>query len=187
MKLTKKLSIATAGVVLGLAGVSIPSSAQAAQLFNFNYSFGGSTPVSASGTLNTTDLNAGNNSYTITGITGTRTFNGVTQNILSLIAPGGFGANDNLLFANAPFLDSNGFTFKVNGAGNNGNGDVNVYYVGGYREYLSTAGSGAFNVTNVTPQPVPEPLTIASSVAAGAGLISARLKQRNKQKASQTA
>lgn len=186
MKLTKKLGIATAGVVLGLAGVSIPSSAQAAQLFDFNYSFGGATPVSASGTLTTTDLNPGNNSYTVTGITGTRTFNGVTQNILSLIAPGDFQGNDNLLFANAPFLGFNGISFYVNG-----DGPINVdYFDGKYFDTNNTSltgGGSVFNVTNVTPQPVPEPLTIAGSVAAGVGLMAARLKQRKKQKASQAA
>ncbi|WP_017652414.1 PEP-CTERM sorting domain-containing protein [Fortiea contorta] len=180
MKLTKKLAIASAGVVVGLAGVSLPSSAQAAQLFNFNYSFtgiGGST-ASASGTLTTTDLNAGNNSYTITGITGTRTSNGVTNNILSLLAPGTFGNNDNLLFANAPFLDPQGFAFTAGGA------NIRVFRVGGlYRELPTfTTSVSNFNVTNVTPQLVPEPATIAATIAAGAGLITARLKQRQKRK-----
>ena len=71
MKLAKKLSIATAGIALGFASVSVPSSAQAAQLFDFNYSFSdyssyGFPKISASGTLTTTDFNPVNNSYTIT-------------------------------------------------------------------------------------------------------------------------
>lgn len=184
MKLTKKLGIVSTGVVVGLAGVSLPSGPQGAQLFNFNYSFGGENPVSASGTLTTTDLNGGNNSYTTTGITGTRTYKSVTNNILSLLAPGNFGRNDNLLFASAPFLNGNGFSFRVDGTNNaSSSGRVNVFYTSSvYTESSGRIGSGAFNVTNVTTQPVPEPATIAAAVTSGAGLITAGLKQRQKRK-----
>ncbi|WP_017654135.1 hypothetical protein [Fortiea contorta] len=192
MNLTKKLSIATAGVAVGLAGVAIPSSAQAAQLFNFDYSSSsfGSFSLSASGTLTTTDLDTATNRYTITGITGTRTFNGTTEDILGLIAPGGFQGNNNILSANYPFLDDNGFAFNV------GSGEVNVNgatFMGLFSQYLdNTDGMGyvldTFNVTKVTnAQPVPEPTTVAAAIASGAGLIAARLKRRQKQKLSQAA
>ena len=138
-----------------------------AATFNFQYSFPGlgstPTPVSASGTLTTSDLNPANNAYTITGITGTRIFQGVTQQIVGLVSPDGFGGNDNLLFANQPFLDVSGFTYTVNGTGNAGTSSVNVFYsrggvrITGYTEYdVNVAYFSNFSVTPVATS-VPEP------------------------------
>ncbi|BAY14236.1 PEP-CTERM sorting domain-containing protein [Calothrix sp. NIES-2098] len=193
MKLSNKLSIAAAGVVMGLASVSIPSSAQAAQLFKLDYNLGGS---SVDATLTTTDLDPVTNSYTITDITGTRTFQDVTQTIFGLLPTGtdvDGTLTDNKLFANAPFLDSNGFGFFVN------SGllrvSVSPFGVGGafgdygeWNDRRTGVGGSNFNVTNITnARPVPEPTTVAAAIASGAGLIAAKLKQRKKQKASQAA
>ncbi len=154
-------TLAAAATVTSAVALSVlaPGSAQAAQLFNFTYSFpglgAGGTPVSASGTLTTTDLNPGTNAYTITGITGTRIFNGITQQITGLLPPNTLGGNDNLLSATAPFLNGNGFSFTVNGIGDFGN-QVNVYLSSpGYTEDAVSVGFGRFSVTRATPVPTP--------------------------------
>ncbi len=121
--------------------------------FNFTYSFlpapGAPTPVSASGLLTTTPLDTSTNIFTITGISGTRLFEGVTQNITGLLPPGSYGDNDNVLFPQNPFLTGNGFSYTVDGVGNSGSA-VNVFYdafLGGYTENGDTIGVGTFTVT----------------------------------------
>ena len=106
--------------------------------------------VSASGFFATTDLSGG--SYTVTGVWGS--WNGVA--ITGVAAPGGFGSNDNLLFPAAPLVDGNGLGFTVNGVGDDGAGNVNLYYNGtGYTENSGDVGTGSdFSITPVTPTPV---------------------------------
>jgi hypothetical protein len=139
-------------VMLALAATT---PAQASQLFAFNYSLPGTglTPmaISASGFFATTDLSGG--SYSVTGVWGT--WNGLA--ITGIAAPGGFGSNDNLLFPSLPLVDGNGLGFTVNGAGDDGLGDVNLYYTGtGYTEFSSNVGVGSgfsitrFSLTSVT-------------------------------------
>ncbi|MBW4423337.1 MAG: hypothetical protein KME50_02440 [Nostoc desertorum CM1-VF14] len=86
MKLVKKLGIATASAVISITGVGASSAAQAVQLFDFQYSFPSyetnSTGISASGTLTTTDLDPIKNNYTITGIAGTRTIQGMPKTLM---------------------------------------------------------------------------------------------------------
>jgi PEP-CTERM motif-containing protein len=81
-----------------------------AQADSFTFTIGG--PDSGSGTLTTNALSGG--SYLVTGITGT--FDGSA--IASLLAPGGFAGNDNLLFPTSPQLDGVGLSFQTT------NGDV---------------------------------------------------------------
>ncbi len=136
--------------VLALAATA---PAQAGQIFAFSYSLPagtGPTPtaVSASGLFATTDLSGG--SYTVTGAWGT--WNGVA--ITGVTAPGGFGGNDNLLFPSAPLLDGNGLAFTVNGSGDDGLGNVNVFYDGtGYAENTFNVGVGQ-NFSTAAPSPV---------------------------------
>jgi hypothetical protein len=73
--------------------------------------------VTASGVLTTGDNLNPDGSYTITGITGRRTYNGLIEIINGLIAPGGYAGNDNELFPSPhlPFyayLTSNGFSYS---------------------------------------------------------------------------
>lgn len=93
--------------------VAITSGSARADLFDFSYTvFGG---INASGTLTAT-LQSGN-TYLITGITGTRNGN----SILSLISPGSYGLNDNLLYFPAggdspegnTYIDTNGFAYTT--------------------------------------------------------------------------
>src|ERR1019366_2965778 len=139
-------------VVMVVLGAAIP--ARASQLFAFNYSLPGAGPtpmaVSASGLFATNDLVG--SSYTISGAWGT--WNGTA--ITGVFAPGTFGGNDNLLFSSNPFLDSNGVSFAVNGPGDNGSGNVNVFYdasQGGYTENSTNVGVGP-NFSIATPSPV---------------------------------
>jgi hypothetical protein len=53
--------------------------------------------------------------------------------------------------------------------------------------YGTTNAIGLSEVRFAEVQPVPEPTTVGGAIAAGAGLISAKMKQRKKQKASQAA
>lgn len=170
MELVKKLGIACASAVVGLTGVGASSATQAAQLFDFQYSFPSyelnGTVISASGTLTTTDLDPINNNYIITGISGTRTDQGITETIIGLLSPGTYGVNDNLLNASEPLLTTNGFSYLVSGNGEDGNGNVNVFYSGfseGYSEFSSNVNYGNFSIN---PRPIPEPYTVGSSLIA---------------------
>ncbi|MFN6488230.1 MULTISPECIES: PEP-CTERM sorting domain-containing protein [unclassified Nostoc] len=169
MKLVAKLGIATASAITGITVVSVSSAAQAVQLFDFQYSFPsyeGNSTISASGTLTTTDLDPIKNNYTITGITGTRTVQGISNQIIGLLSPGTYGINDNLLNASTPLLTKNGFSYLVSGSGEDGNGNVNVFYSSfdeGYSELSSNVDYGSFSVI---PRPVPEPYTLSGSLLA---------------------
>jgi hypothetical protein len=170
MKLVTKLGIATASAVIGITGVGAFSAAQAVQLFDFQYSFpsyeANGTPILASGILTTDDLDPIKNNYTITGITGTRTVQGITEQIIGLLSSGTYGINDNLLNASTPLLTQNGFSYLVAGSGEDGNGNVNVFYSSfneGYSELSSDVDYGSFSVI---PRPVPEPYTVSGSLLA---------------------
>ncbi|BAB78204.1 PEP-CTERM sorting domain-containing protein (plasmid) [Anabaena sp. FACHB-709] len=170
MEIVRKLRIATVIAVVGLTGMSACSTAQAAQLFNFQYSFPSyevnGTPIYASGTLTTTDLDPINNSYTIIGINGKRTDKGITETIIGLLLPGTYGVNDNLLNASQPLLTTNGFSYLVSGSGEDGLGNVNVFYSSfneGYSELSSDVDYGNFSIN---PRSVPEPHTVVGSLLA---------------------
>lgn len=130
--------------------------ARAGQLLAFDYSMpaNGATgmDVSASGFFATTDWSGG--SAAILGAWGT--WNGAT--ITGLTVPGTIGTtNDNLLFSSDPLLDFNGVGFTVSGLGDDGFGNVNVYYDAaqlGYTEASTKVGLGAFSLSPVTtPSP----------------------------------
>ena len=170
MKLVKKIGIATGSAVIGITGVDASSAAQAVQLFDFQYSFPShepnSTVISASGILTTTELDPIKNNYTITEISGTRKAQGITETIIGLLSPGTYGINDNLLNASTPLLTQNGFSYLVSRSGEDGNGNVNVFYSSfneGYSELSSDVDYGSFSVV---PHPVPEPYTVSGSLLA---------------------
>ncbi len=154
-----------------------------ADLFDFSYSFSGypgGPPVSASGTLTAAlDPSAGAGAYLITGITGTRTYNGETDTITGLEAPGGFGSNDNLIFPGLNlFTDDSSFSYTINSSSNGDSGnEVNVYHsYKGYSE-LGHFRFGSFTFTPATSS-VPEPGAYA--LLASLGLSGAALLRRRK-------
>jgi hypothetical protein len=137
------------------------SSAQGAT-FEFSYSLppllSGPDPlaVTANGTFTTSAFDG--TDYTITGITGFRNGEAIT----GLLAPGAFSGNDNLLFPFPPFVNGNGVSFTVAGGGDDGTGDVNLFFDGtGYTENSFNIGDGTLSVTNSVPEP--------SSIALAAG------------------
>lgn len=158
MRLRQILNYA-AVLVVACTGVA------SATVLDFSYTIPagqGLVATSASGTLTVGAYNSVDHDYTITGITGTRTYAGNTQNITGLIGPGGFNSNDNLLFVNAPYLDNLGLSFTVAGAGDDTHGDVSVYYSTSqtaYTEDKDNIGYGTFTVTPASG--VPEPGTMA--------------------------
>ena len=161
-KATKPIGLVMA--VLGLmAGAAGPAKAD---ILNFSYSFPGfglgASPVTATGTLTTSNVLNGDGSHTIIGVTGTRTYNSQTDNITGLLSPGTFGGNDNEVFATNPFLNFNGFAFTIDSPTNGNAGNlVNVYFDSspgaGYSENSAIVGFGSFTLS---PGAVPEPTSI---------------------------
>jgi hypothetical protein len=138
--------------------------------WNFSYDFPNAPGERsfASGVLTTTDTPLGN-AYTITAISGTRTFNGITNTITGLLVPDSFGGNDNLLRVEAPWLTGLGVSFTLDGD-NNGRGgnQVNVFFdrspfAQRHTEFNGAVGWGSFAVT-----PVPEP---SAALLAAVGLL----------------
>ena len=164
--------MALSKLVLKLAALVVCSAAARADSIPFFYSFplnGVPNEVIGSGILTTTPFVSGE--ATITGISGTRTVAGVTQNIASLLPPGEFRANDNLLFSNMPYLDFGGFSFTlVSGGGDNGSGKINVFFDSKikklYTEASSQVGYGNFTI-------VPESTPPAGIILLAAGCIAA--------------
>jgi hypothetical protein len=125
--------------------------------FNFSYYFPGegSTPmdVSAAGTLTT--IQTGPGTYSVTDISGT--WNGLA--ILGLAPVNTYGSNDNLLFTASPYLSDNGITFTVPSPGDDGNGNVNVFYNperGSYTEFSDNVAYGNFDFSASASAPEPD-------------------------------
>ena len=159
--------IGLAVVVLGLVAAAAPAKADFQWNFSYDFptydsNFNPGPYVTASGMLTTTDVLNGDGSYTITAITGTRTFNGTTDTITGLLAPNDYQGNDNELFSTAPLININGFSFTINGAhnGNRGTNKVNVYHdQDGYWENDSSVEHGTFSAVRAV-RAVPEPTTL---------------------------
>jgi hypothetical protein len=114
--------------------------------------------------------------YIITGITGTRTVDGGTaETITGLLPPGTFpmsgSPNDNHIRVGIePLLSFNGFAFTVNGPGDDGMGDVDIFYRPGPAKYFedsSLFGGGTFT-DSLVPVPEPMPPTLAMLALFGA-------------------
>jgi hypothetical protein len=148
--------------------------------FNFSYSIPSTATaplaVSANGIL--TAFNFAANSYLVRDISGS--WNGAT--ILGLLSPGAFGGNDNLLFSGGPHLTGNGLGFTVNGVGDDGGGNVNVFYLGSYTENSTSIGNtSTFNLSQTAPVSMtPEP---AAVVLLGPGIAFVLYQVRRRPKA----
>ena len=144
-------------VLCGLAVAALANTASATT-FAFTYDFPSSGPGgysdSGAGTL-TAIYDSVSNDYNITAITGSTSHWGT---ILALAPPGTYAGNDNLLFyPTPPYLDSNGISFKVAGVGEDGSGDVNVYFLGpDYTGPPFQLGSGPFTVTATAEPAAPD-------------------------------
>lgn len=119
----------------------------------FDFSFSG-VGITSSGSLTATLVSG--NEYLVTSITGMQ--NGAS---MTLLAPGTFGGNDNLVFSTKPFLDLAGLAFVLS----SGTTDYAVYYAGSgiYLECNSAAGPcliGAGTAIKGSLTEVPEPGTL---------------------------
>jgi hypothetical protein len=158
-------------VLVLFAMVILLASAQSAYADQFNFSFSGSG-LSASGIF-TTDPESGG-SFLVTSILGTQ--NGLA---MTLLAPGAYASNDNLLFPNFPQLDLSGISFL------SGTTDYNIYFLSGGSVYMScndVADGACFAPAGVpitfTASPVPEPSSLilfGSGLAAIAGAMRRKL------------
>ena len=156
--------------------VGFSTSANAGILY-FAYSYTGSGIASA-GILTTTDVPVGG-PYTITDIQGSRNVN----DIGGLLAPGTFGANDNLLFSRRAFVDTAGFSYQAGGLSYNiGNSAVACGSANQYAETNTGFCPGTAVFLNVTPlrvsvSAVPEPTSFFLFAVGLAGLAFNRRKQ----------
>lgn len=135
--------------------LAVSSLTARADTINFNVS-GGAGGFTGSGVLTTTLTAPG--TYLITGISG----GGSGGSVTGLIAPGGFGGNDNLLFPfNPQTLDTQGFSFSATDGTDSF--DVNIFSKGtDYFAFFRDEDNFTATVPvtfDVAPSAVPEPST----------------------------
>lgn len=171
---TKQLCVGAA-----LAATCLASPVSAAQfLFTFD-----SSTIDVTGTLITEDVPNASGQLLITGLSGTVDVFGA----ISLIPPGGFAGNDNLLNpGSSELLTGNGFSFAATGL------QGNIFFsqalgtfvlFGAVGDVVGPLGIGSFSITPVvTPPPppaVPEPSTWALLLL-GFGFVGWSLRRRNR-------
>lgn len=156
-------------LLLALSAFALTASADT---FTFSYSVTvepSGISDAGSGTLTAT-YNTVDNDYLVTDISGaTSAFGSIT----GLLLPGSYEFNDNLLSYPGPYLNGNGISFTVSGAGDDGSGDVNLFYdsiSNAYYEYQGvTTHPGTLTVTPVTSG-VPEPGSAALLLFGASGI-----------------
>jgi len=132
----------------------------------FDFTCTGCGGTSASGEVTTSLVSPGE--YLVTALSGAQDGDAMT-----LLAPGGYAGNDNLLFTPPPSLDVDGLSFSIL----SGSILYNIYYDSGLGEYLECnsvddggceTGAGTVVQFSLTPAPSPEPGTL---VLFGSGLL----------------
>jgi len=140
----------------------------------WNFSFSG-TGVSAAGTF-TTDDQPASGTYLITALDGLR--NG---SVMSLLAPGVYASNNNLLYTTPPYFDFGGLSYQVGADSFNLYSSAAVVHECSTR--LATGCTGAINLDPVMSlvvtrqNDVPEPASLA---LASAGLLGATWVRRRR-------
>jgi len=130
--------------------------------------------ISSAGILTANGTPGADGGYLITDIQGLR--NGV--DISGLLPVGALGSNDNLIFANAPFVDVPGFSYTAGGSGYNvANAALGCGSANQYTEAPTGICPGSSISFNATKLSVPEPGTPA---LLGVGLIALGWSLRRK-------
>ncbi|WP_335182020.1 hypothetical protein [Nostoc sp.] len=147
MNFDKKLAVTITSTACLLTTMMAPVSAA---IFNFSYSgtsvLDPNDIVTVAGKLTTNPYDSATNSYEIVDISGTRNGNPIE----SLLSPGSFLDNDNLLLAETPTLDEFGFAYTVAGA------SYNVFYTYDYLEIGEQGYYTGYPLTSFSITPVPE-------------------------------
>ena len=174
-----RLSIALCGLILA----AVSSASALADPLTFDFSFTSFNNISGAGSL--TAAADGRNRFLIESITGTTdTGNGTNRAIATLLAPGSFEGNDNLLFYSPTdktySLDLNGFSYELNNTA-----EVNLYdFINPGVVLLRTNGtellqSADLTITEAAPySPVPEPeslVLLGTGVLGLAGIVRRKL------------
>jgi hypothetical protein len=162
---------------LALAPVVAGTAANATVLYSFSYSTLPDATISASGFGTFTTPDGGTSPFTVTGITGGETYNGIGDTITGPVSP--YAGADNLLYyPGPPFVDFPGISFSTISSG-----DFNLYYdpsnLGswvlssfnapvGYPNGLSPIDLQVTQLASVAP--VPEPATWAMMLLGFCGL-----------------
>lgn len=162
-------------LLLGLLTIAADLSAAS---FHFSFSlplFNQSTTDVGSGTLTATQISG--DEYLVTGITGTTSaWGSITGLVPAAKYPAGTAPNDNLIsFPSTPYLDGDGISFYVQGAGDSGTNEVNIYLFNNYgdaayHESLSFY-DGTFSLAplaSAVPEPSSTALLVFGFAAAGA-------------------
>jgi hypothetical protein len=168
-----RFSIALCGLVLA----AVSSVATRAETLDFNFSFTSGNGIAGEGSF--TAVSDGTNRFLIDSILGTSdTGNGVNQKIAGLIAPLGFGPNDDLLLF-SPVTD----TFSLDGSGVSyalGNGaEIELFGAGAKDGVFLERNNGAevSQAADITIAETPEPPTLALS-GIGAVALAAVVRRR---------
>lgn len=140
-----------------LFGAILTAGIASADTFDFTFNFPANDPGGhgdvGSGVLTATY--EGNSEYLVTGISGTTSLWGA---ITGLDPVNTYDGNDNLLYyPGQPYVDSLGISFTVEGLGDDGAHQVNLYLAGnppnGYTECERNIGQGTLDIA-------PEPASI---------------------------
>ncbi|MEH2024981.1 hypothetical protein [Nostoc sp.] len=147
MNFDKKFAVTISGTICLLTTMMAPVSAA---IFDFSY-YGRTVLdpndiVTASGRLTTNPYDSATNSYEIIDITGTRNGNPIK----SLLSPGLFLDNDNLLFTETPALDEFGFAYTVGGV------SYNLFYTYDYIELGEQGYYTGYPLTSFSITSIPE-------------------------------
>ena len=173
-------------ILCALSAATLALAATPALADTFDFSFNGPL-YSGSGTLDTTLLTAGE--YTVTGISGSVNDNGSnSSNIASLLTPGSYLNNDNILdypgngtyLGGTSYFDYDGLAFSLQ---NSDEISLNTYYVYIFPIAPGSTGTDGTNSISefisetVTPAPTPEPGSLAllgTAILGGAGVLRRR-------------